>query len=313
MKLILIVAAFLAVTFADNVESDKEIEDSEAAESVGLLSKSLDLNTAASAYNSYAPSNQSPPIQWKPQNTWNAPPKPIQPINTYPQNNYAPPQNSYYPQNTYAPPQNTYRPTWSTPSYQTSTTTTPVPVIKNEMYYGDNGSYKYEYQIADGTHVGEEGYFTNPNTEEASLVKKGWYSYTGADGKVYTVHYWADKTGYHAYGDHLPTPPPVPAAIQAALDQNAKEEAAQAEAEKNKPQHVYHPTQAPIYYPTQAPTYYPTQAPSYYPTQAPTYYPTQAPSYYPTQPPTYYPTQAPSHYPSQSYPQEQNYPSYGKK
>lgn len=73
----------------------------------------------------------------------------------------------------------------------------------------------FRYQIADGTHVGEEGYFTDPKATDESIVKKGWYSFTAADGKVYTVTYWADKTGFHAYGDHLPTPPPVPAAIQA--------------------------------------------------------------------------------------------------
>lgn len=78
-----------------------------------------------------------------------------------------------------------------------------------------NISYFSRYEIADGTHVGEEGYFTNPKTEDESLVKKGWYSYPGADGKVYTVHYWADHTGFHATGDHLPTPPPIPPAIQA--------------------------------------------------------------------------------------------------
>lgn len=57
----------------------------------------------------------------------------------------------------------------------------------------------------------------------------GIYSYTGPDGVVYTVAYTADENGFVAKGDHLPTPPPIPPEIQAALAQNAAEEAAQAQ------------------------------------------------------------------------------------
>lgn len=60
----------------------------------------------------------------------------------------------------------------------------------------------------------EEGYVLNPNTENAIVVKKGMYSFRATDGKVYTVTYWADDTGYHATGAHLPTPHPIPPAIQ---------------------------------------------------------------------------------------------------
>lgn len=170
-----------------------------------------------------------------------------------------------------------------------SSTTTPVSVIKNEQILGDNGSYKYEYEIADGTHVSEEGYATNVNTQEESIVKKGFYSFTGADGKVYTVTYWADDTGFHAEGDHLPKPHPIPPAIQASIDQNAKEEAAKAEEEKKKQQqqNIYYPQgqeppkplapQQPIQ-PTPQPVY-PQQV--YYPPQQ-TYYPPQN-NYYPPQ------------------------------
>lgn len=73
----------------------------------------------------------------------------------------------------------------------------------------------YRYEIGDGTHVSEEGYIKNPNTDNEIVVKKGFYSYKGADNKIYTVTYYADETGYHASGEHLPKSPPVPAAIQA--------------------------------------------------------------------------------------------------
>ncbi|CAG4935535.1 unnamed protein product [Colias eurytheme] len=276
-----------------------------------------------------------------PQNNYNPPQNNYNP----PQNNYNPPQNNYnQPQNNYNQPQNNYNPTqnpqntqnnywteswnrpspypteganypsttqrpWSTwsqaPTTAAPTTTTFVPVIKNEQSMGADGSYKYEYEIGDGTHVMEEGYLVNPNTENEYLVKKGMYSFTGADGKVYTVKYWADNTGYHAEGAHLPQPPPVPPAIQASIEQNAKEEAAKAEAEKNKPQAQQPPK--PIRPPTQIQpkpqpdnnqqTNYPQQN---YPQQN---YPQQN---YPQQnyPQQNYPEQ---NYPQQNYPQ-QNYP-----
>ncbi|XP_028176267.1 endocuticle structural glycoprotein SgAbd-1-like [Ostrinia furnacalis] len=313
MKLFCILAVVLAIACAEESETNKGIEDQEALASVELLKTSQEtLQEAASSYN-YNQNSWDNAKYYKPpqNNNYYVPPSNnyvppsnnyvppsnnyVPPSNNYvpPSNNYVPPSNNYVPpSNNYVPPSNNYYPshnypssTWA-PTYAPSSTTTPIPVIKNEQSYGDNGSYKYEYEIADGTHVGEEGYFTNPNTDDESLVKKGWYSYPGPDGKVYTVTYWADHTGFHATGDHLPTPPPIPPAIQAAIEQNAKEEAAKAEAEKNKPQTGYYPTQKPTYYPNQ-PTYYPNQ-PSYYPNQ-PTYYPSQ-PSYNP----------------------QQNYPGYGK-
>lgn len=64
--------------------------------------------------------------------------------------------------------------------------------------------FLFRYKTADGTHVGEQGWFTDPKQTDESLVKKGWYSFVGADGITYTVTYWADHTGYHAYGAHLP-------------------------------------------------------------------------------------------------------------
>nr|XP_026493083.1 GATA zinc finger domain-containing protein 14-like isoform X2 [Vanessa tameamea] len=241
------------------------------------------------------------------QNTWN------KPQNTGNQNSWNKPQNSGS-QNTWTNPQNTgTQNSWNKPqntgnNWNTGnqnnwnnwnqnptaapSTTTPISIIKNEQILGDNGSYKYEYEIADGTHVAEEGFVKNPNTEQETIVKKGFYSYTGADGKIYSVTYWADETGFHAVGDHLPKPPPIPPAIQASIDQNAKEEAAKAEAEKNKPQQPQgypqgqeppkpivplQPVQTPIQtqYPQQI--YYPhgQQQQTYYPQQQ-TYYPSQS-------------------------------------
>lgn len=46
---------------------------------------------------------------------------------------------------------------------------------------------------------------------------QGRYSYTAPDGTPITVEYYADETGFHATGAHIPTPPPIPEAIQRAI------------------------------------------------------------------------------------------------
>lgn len=56
----------------------------------------------------------------------------------------------------------------------------------------------------------------------AATEVQGSYSYTGDDGKTYSVHYKADANGgFQAVGDHLPTPPPIPEAIQKSIALNA--------------------------------------------------------------------------------------------
>lgn len=47
-------------------------------------------------------------------------------------------------------------------------------------------------------------------------VTTGYYSYFGPDGKIYTVHYTADRFGYRATGSHLPVQEagPRPLAVQ---------------------------------------------------------------------------------------------------
>jgi len=52
---------------------------------------------------------------------------------------------------------------------------------------------------------------------DSSLVRSGSYSYTAADGTPIALSWTADENGFRATGSHLPTPPPVPAEIAAAI------------------------------------------------------------------------------------------------
>lgn len=57
-----------------------------------------------------------------------------------------------------------------------------------------------------------------PGEEINAQVQQGSYTYTAPDGQIITVTYTADERGFHATGDHLPTPPPVSPEVQKGLD-----------------------------------------------------------------------------------------------
>lgn len=46
----------------------------------------------------------------------------------------------------------------------------------------------------------------------------GSYSYTSPEGEPVETRWFADETGFHAEGSHLPVAPPVPDAIQRAIE-----------------------------------------------------------------------------------------------
>lgn len=52
---------------------------------------------------------------------------------------------------------------------------------------------------------------------EGGTHAKGYYEYTGDDGKLYRVNYKSTHEGFVPEGDHIPTPPPIPEAIARAL------------------------------------------------------------------------------------------------
>ncbi|XP_026471262.1 flexible cuticle protein 12-like [Ctenocephalides felis] len=114
-------------------------------------------------------------------------------------------------------------------------TTPPVAILKSVNENNGDGSYNYEYQSENGINHQESGHLENQGSENEEQVVSGSYSYTGPDGNVYTVQYRADANGFQAFGDHLPTAPPVPEAILKSLEQNKAEEASQAASQQYLP------------------------------------------------------------------------------
>ncbi|RZB40274.1 Chitin bind 4 domain containing protein [Asbolus verrucosus] len=77
-----------------------------------------------------------------------------------------------------------------------------------------DGSYNYAYETENQIFAEQQGFLKDENTQEV----QGQYQFTSPEGQIFRVAYVADENGFHPQGEHLPTPPPVPPAIQRALD-----------------------------------------------------------------------------------------------
>uniref|UniRef100_A0A1S4N1V2 Uncharacterized protein n=1 Tax=Pediculus humanus subsp. corporis TaxID=121224 RepID=A0A1S4N1V2_PEDHC len=97
--------------------------------------------------------------------------------------------------------------------------TSPIPILRHDSVVNPDGSYQYAYETANGIVGEEQGYLKNAGNPEAEAqVAQGRFSYTGDDGVPISLTYVADENGFQPQGAHLPTPPPIPPAIQRALE-----------------------------------------------------------------------------------------------
>ncbi|CAD7077699.1 unnamed protein product [Hermetia illucens] len=91
----------------------------------------------------------------------------------------------------------------------------PIPdrdakIVKQTLDIHPDGSYKHAYELSSGAYASEEGV--------GGVSAIGQFGYFAPDGTPFYISYTADENGFKAYGNHLPTPPPIPEAIQRALD-----------------------------------------------------------------------------------------------
>jgi uncharacterized protein YlbG (UPF0298 family) len=72
-----------------------------------------------------------------------------------------------------------------------------IPIISQESDSGIDGTFSYSFEGGDGTRAQQNGQLKYSQFEpnSAGEAVQGGYSYTGDDGKVYTVNYVADENG----------------------------------------------------------------------------------------------------------------------
>ncbi|XP_019878613.1 endocuticle structural glycoprotein SgAbd-8-like [Aethina tumida] len=97
--------------------------------------------------------------------------------------------------------------------------TEPIPIIKyvNEGVNPD-GSYEWSYETGNQITAQEQGQLKNAGSENEAEEVQGQYSYEAPDGTKISLQYVANENGFQPVGDHIPTPPPIPPAIQKALE-----------------------------------------------------------------------------------------------
>ena len=96
-----------------------------------------------------------------------------------------------------------------------------VAIISQDFDQQPDGSYRYSFDADNGIKAEETGTLKKASGPDASdvIIAQGAYSYTAPDGTVINLNYIADdENGFKPEGAHLPTPPPIPPAIQKALD-----------------------------------------------------------------------------------------------
>ncbi|CAL8072385.1 unnamed protein product [Orchesella dallaii] len=111
-----------------------------------------------------------------------------------------------------------------------------VLIIRSESENNGDGTYRYLWETSDGSQAEESGYLKPNGNEDPIQVAQGSYSYYSPEGQLISLQYIADENGFQPTGDHLPTPPPVPAEIQKALDLIYANNAAQGSRPASRPQ-----------------------------------------------------------------------------
>eukprot|EP00096_Caligus_rogercresseyi_P015704 TRINITY_DN8173_c0_g1_i1.p1 TRINITY_DN8173_c0_g1~~TRINITY_DN8173_c0_g1_i1.p1 ORF type:complete len:239 (+),score=59.61 TRINITY_DN8173_c0_g1_i1:138-854(+) len=102
------------------------------------------------------------------------------------------------------PPVN--RPTVNRPSVSRPSVSQP-----NDLQIDPNDPHSYSFSFETPEMKRDEA--GQPKGSD-SYVQTGGWEYVGDDGRVYSVRFIADENGFRPVGNHLPTPPPLPPALQ---------------------------------------------------------------------------------------------------
>jgi len=122
-----------------------------------------------------------------------------------------------------------------------------VTILSQTDVIGADGSFNNSFEASNGIkqqnsgflksvlipQTREDGTDTGEKVEGNIVVQTGSYSFTGDDGVVYTITYIADENGFQPQGEHIPTPPAIPAQILDSLKLSAEEASQQQAYQQN--------------------------------------------------------------------------------
>ncbi|XP_050342292.1 larval cuticle protein 16/17-like [Nymphalis io] len=84
-------------------------------------------------------------------------------------------------------------------------------ILRSEFDQLLDGSYSYSYETENGINLQEKGELKETidedNKPHSVVVVRGSFSYTNDQGKLETITYYADETGFHPEGDSIPKVP----------------------------------------------------------------------------------------------------------
>ncbi|XP_044266526.1 larval cuticle protein LCP-17-like [Tribolium madens] len=93
----------------------------------------------------------------------------------------------------------------------------PIAILRQSQDSSPDGSYQYSYETENGINA-EERAEVRAVGNELEKTAQGAFSWTSPEGEQVSVSYIADGNGYQPQGSHLPVAPPIPPAIQRALE-----------------------------------------------------------------------------------------------
>ncbi|CAH1391469.1 unnamed protein product [Nezara viridula] len=106
----------------------------------------------------------------------------------------------------------------SSSSQNSSPTQQPPAILRMSNDLSFDGSFNYGFESENGISSSAVGSLRTIDAQHPAQIISGSYSYTAPDGTPISTNYYADETGFHAQGAHLPTPHPLPEYVARALE-----------------------------------------------------------------------------------------------
>ncbi|XP_018399084.1 PREDICTED: endocuticle structural glycoprotein ABD-4-like [Cyphomyrmex costatus] len=112
----------------------------------------------------------------------------------------------------------------------------PKKIVSYSHDLGDTrGHYSFSYETEGGILQRESGSRKYAGTSDETQLIQGSVQYNAPDGTPIAMSWTADEFGTQVSGTHIPTPPPIPPAIQRALEWIAKQPTTPEPIEKDNP------------------------------------------------------------------------------